>query len=105
MNRQLKTNCPNCGGVLENGKCSYCNTKVQAANELYILYDGMSMSDIELTLNIKQDGIIFKLPLVGRIDNVNMYNESYSATNNAGNIVKTIVTNTHVDFTFSGRIE
>lgn len=23
-----KTNCPNCGAPLENGKCSYCGTKV-----------------------------------------------------------------------------
>ena len=25
----IKTNCPNCGSVLVNGKCDYCNTKVR----------------------------------------------------------------------------
>ena len=105
MNRQLKTNCPNCGGILDLGKCSYCGTKVQAANELDILYNGIDMSNIELTLNIKQDDIIWKIPLVGRIDSLNMYNDTYSATDCIGNVIKTFVTNKHVDFTFSGSIQ
>ena len=28
MQTPPKTNCPNCGAPLENGKCSYCGTKV-----------------------------------------------------------------------------
>lgn len=103
--RQLKTNCPNCGAPLKNGLCEYCGTKVQAANELDILYNGFSMENIELTLNIKQDKNIYVLPLVGRINDITIYNETTDAYDLYGHIVKSIVTDRHVDFTFSGSIQ
>ena len=104
MMRQLKTNCPNCGGILESGKCPYCGTKVQAANELDIICDTMGMHNIELTLNIRQGDIIYQIPLEGRIDNINISNDICSATDSLGHTIKTFVTQQCVDFIFSGRL-
>lgn len=103
--RQLKTNCPNCGAPLKKGQCEYCGTKVQAANELDILCNGFSMENIELTLNIKQDENIYVLPLVGRINDVSIYNETADAYDVYGHLIKSFVTNKYVDFTFSGSMK
>lgn len=103
--RQLKTNCPNCGAVLKNGQCEYCGTKVQAANELDILCNGHSMENIELTLNIKQDGNIYVLPLIGRINDISIYSEEANACDALGHVLKSFVTGRHVDFTFSGSMQ
>jgi len=69
MSRILATNCPNCGAPLKDGKCLYCDTQVRLANELDIDFNGKVT---EVLLNIKQGDEIVLLPLVGRIQSIEM---------------------------------
>ena len=68
--RALITNCPNCGAPLKDGKCLYCDTHVRLANEIDI--DRFSDKPTEIMLNIKNGDEVILLPLVGRIDSINM---------------------------------
>lgn len=60
------TNCPNCGAVLNNGKCAYCGTNVKLGNTIDVLENGTC----ELTLQIRKGNNIYVFPLVGHICSV-----------------------------------
>ena len=65
--RRLTTNCPNCGGILSEGRCPYCGTHVRYANELDI---GFGRQPIEVQLNIKQGDSVLIMPLYGCITEI-----------------------------------
>lgn len=66
--RTLITNCPNCAAPLKDGKCPYCGTHVRLANELDI--DSNTLT--EVMVNIKRGDEVILLPLVGRIESIEM---------------------------------
>jgi hypothetical protein len=75
MSRVLVTNCPNCGAPLKDGKCLYCDTHVRLANELDVDFNG---KPTEVMLNIKKGDEIILLPLVGRIQSIEMTHDCVS---------------------------
>ena len=100
--RKLITNCPNCAGVLIEGKCPYCGTHVRYANELNIEY-GIKAEPIEVQLNIRQGDSVLILPLKGRITDITMstdHNNYYVD----GRPVLSMVVQNNVQFTFDGII-
>lgn len=71
MNKQMSTNCPNCGGELTSeGYCYYCNTKVRYANELIVdLQDSIiSCSEVEIMITVKRNNDIILIPFKGYIE-------------------------------------
>lgn len=61
------TNCPNCGAPLDKlGYCGYCNTMVHIDKNLEI--NGYKPLDINIV--VKQGNEFHILPLMGRIDNL-----------------------------------
>ena len=74
--RVLKTNCPNCGGVLNAGNCPYCGTKVRYANEIDI-ERGNGYQPVEVQLNIRQGDTVTILPLRGHISEVSVTYDHY----------------------------
>lgn len=100
--RKLATNCPNCGGVLSNGLCPYCGTKVRYANEIDI-EGGFNNQPVEVQLNIKQGNSVLVLPLRGYISEVVMRTDHCSYYGD-GRAVARVVTQREVDFTFNGVI-
>lgn len=101
----MRTNCPNCGAPLKrDGSCEYCGTIVKQTNELDIFYNGFSMDNIELTLNIndKENKTVFILPLIGKIDELTIHNETIDAVDILGHRICSFIGNKLVDFTFCG---
>lgn len=99
--RTLLTNCPNCGGVLTGNKCEYCGTHVRYANEVDIDFKG---KPIELVLNIKQGDTVTVLPMVGRINTVEVRSDTYNLCNCDGSVYRPIVAAREVEFNFTGII-
>lgn len=64
--KHLVTNCPNCGAVLVDGYCNYCDTKVRLANELDFQIDRFrNGGHTEIMLHIKHDdGTIVLYPFL-----------------------------------------
>lgn len=63
--KPLVTNCPNCGAVLIDGYCNYCNTKVRFANELDFEADRFRTGHTEIMFHIKHDdGTIVIYPFI-----------------------------------------
>jgi len=74
--RMLSTNCPNCGGVLDDGKCPYCGTKVRFANEIDLLDFGSG--ETEICINLKKGNDTFVLPIRGRLTSVEIKPEYHT---------------------------
>lgn len=100
--RKLITNCPNCAGVLIEGKCPYCGTHVRYANELDI-EGGIWSKPIELQVNIKQGDTTLILPLIGRITEVAINTEHGGYYADSRQIARVAVQR-NVQFTFDGII-
>lgn len=66
INDILPTNCPNCGGILDNGKCPYCGTSVMLANSVKV----MDYGRCDINLHIKKDNTVYILPLTGQIESI-----------------------------------
>lgn len=66
MDKYLPTNCPNCGGVLDNGKCPYCGTRIMLPNTVDVIRDGW----FDITLNFKNGNDVCVMPLTGYISSV-----------------------------------
>lgn len=101
LNDYLPTNCPNCGGVLENGKCPYCGTSVMMTNSVEV----MDYGRCDINLLIKKGNDVFILPLTGQIESVT---RTINATCLDGNsferrLIKAEADN--VEFTFSGYVK
>ena len=105
MSRRLITNCPNCAGVLKNGKCEYCDTQIIYPNSIDIFEFGKC----EITLQIKREDNIYILPLRGRIEHITRTfdtNNSYNLVSYDGSIIKTIKAGPDIiDFSFCGIIK
>lgn len=97
--RALITNCPNCGAPLKDGWCEYCNTHVRMANELDVDFNG---KPTEVMLHIKNGDSIIAMPLIGRIDNVQIKNEYCDYE--YGRLYVPVLTERQVEFTFSGTV-
>ena len=71
--RRLMSNCPNCGGVLdESGYCPYCETKVRFANEIDITSGLFGSENVELMIHINQGDETILLPVIGKIRSINI---------------------------------
>lgn len=99
--RMLITNCPNCGAPLKDGKCEYCNTHVRLANEVDVDFNG---KPVELMLRVKSGNTLTLLPLVGRINTVEVRHE-HSYYHGEGVRPLGVLTAQEVEFTFSGFIQ
>lgn len=97
--RTLITNCPNCAAPLKDGKCPYCGTHVRLANELDI--DSNTLT--EVMVNIKRGDEVILLPLVGRIDSIEMIHGHMGHTLGETNFIRRTVT--EVELTFRGYIK
>ena len=76
--RMLITNCPNCGGVLNDGKCPYCDTQVRFANELDIQANDLYGSRVEISLNVKNGNETIVYPFVGYLHEASIdYSDCY----------------------------
>lgn len=60
--KHLLTNCPNCGAVLVDGYCNYCDTKVRFANEIDINSDSFRRGPMDIMFHIKQGDTIILYP-------------------------------------------
>lgn len=105
MSNYLPTNCPNCGGILENGKCPYCGTSVMLANSVNV----MDYGACDITLLFKQNDTVIILPLTGRIETITRQingPEAYSYRNSSGLLERNIIScPDSVEFTFSGYVK
>lgn len=105
--RQMLTNCPNCGGVLEsNGYCPYCCTKVRYANEVDIEGSGgFNFHDqIELMFRVKRGDEIVIFPVVGYFDEITMRPEIDSFYDVTGRPVGIFNLGTNVELHFTGQL-
>lgn len=105
--RQMLTNCPNCGGVLEsNGYCPYCCTKVRYANEVDIEgRGGFNFHDqVELMFRVKKGDETVIFPVVGYFDTITMRPDHMGITDVYGREVKAIHLGTDVELHFTGRL-
>lgn len=101
--RVLKTNCPNCGGVLDKGNCPYCGTKVRYANELDIEC-GNGYQPVEVQLNIKQGDTVTILPLRGHISEVSITRDHHTHYSD-GERYLAYYEPSSVEFVFNGVID
>ena len=101
--RVLTTNCPNCGGVLNNGNCPYCGTKVRYANELDIEC-GNCHQPVEVQLNIKRGDTVTILPLRGYISEVSISHDHYTHYADRRALFHTLG-QSNVEFIFNGVID
>lgn len=101
--RALTTNCPNCGGVLDNGNCPYCGTKVRYANELDIEC-GDSHRPVEVQLNIKRGDTVTILPLRGYISEVSITHDHHTYYSDSERYFAHYVPS-NVEFVFNGVID
>ena len=66
MTNMKITNCPNCGAPLDIiGRCKYCGTNVKIVNSLNI-----DNRQIELNILVKDGNDVVILPVVGRINDL-----------------------------------
>lgn len=98
--RTLITNCPNCAAPLKDGKCPYCGTHVRLANELDIDFEG---KPTEVMLNIKRGNDVILIPLVGRIDSIEMRDNHVDYMHGETMFIQR--TATEVELTFRGYIK
>lgn len=91
----MRTNCPNCGAVLDkNGHCDYCGTNVVHNLDIFYGTPFAYGSIVELNLNITDPhGNTNTIPLRGSIGSVEL-TSNFCGFNN----------NTEVEFTFTGVI-
>lgn len=68
----LVTNCPNCGGVLNEGKCPYCDTQVRFANELDIKTENIYGEVVTISLNVKRGNKTIIYPFVGHLHEISI---------------------------------
>ena len=77
--RMLATNCPNCGGPLEEGKCTYCGTQVRMANEIEIEHGWHNRKPVEVMMHIR-DGRnnVTLLPFIGYVQEIKVEHSMYA---------------------------
>lgn len=98
----LKTNCPNCGGILKDGICEYCGTKVDIANKIEVF--GGKMCEVNLVLKMGNETQVLPLEgYVGKIE-VNHDTDCISAMNLDGTLHRFLNTRRTVEFNFVGEI-
>lgn len=88
--RMLVTNCPNCGGVLNEGKCPYCDTQVRFANELDIKANDISRSRVQISLNVKRGNETIIFPFVGYLHEINIDHSDCFRHYDSGASIKTV---------------
>lgn len=102
MSKYLPTNCPNCGAVLENGKCNYCGTKVVLANTVDVPENEMC----DMILQFKKGNTTNILPLRGRIESIDFTHNIVHVSSLEDKYPRRIITApTTVSFEFCGFIK
>lgn len=96
------TNCPNCGGVLDNlGHCDYCGANVKiGTNAVDIGQSG----ECDITLNFRRGNSVYIYPLRGAITKLTVPREP-TASFYAENVLFQSVYSQRVSFTFEGDLK
>lgn len=108
--KKLITNCPNCGAPLQDGYCSYCNTKVRYANELEFntLFDHggiFNVEPVEMELKFKsRDGTVFIVPLFGKPENFDINYNCTDAVDMHGTVIQKFYSSPTIKFEMVGTI-
>lgn len=102
MIEYIKTNCPNCGGILKDGLCEYCGTKVDIANKVEVF--GGKMCEVNLVLKMGNETQV--LPLTGCVDNIEVkYDyETICCRTMDGTLHRVLNPRRTVEFNFVGEI-